>query len=208
MPKQTFFNLSEEKRKRIEKAALEEFANYPYLKSNINRIVENSKIAKGSFYQYFEDKKDLYKYLINSYAELKIEYMTKQKKKLTQNNFFEQLETLYILGIKFAREYPLFTKVSVKLIKGENEKLKREIFGESRAESEKFYQELILSAVENGEIDENFDLDFLSHLISSFSVDLIDYFFQEDYNSEENNFEEILDYLDQLIQILKNGLKK
>jgi len=57
MPKQTFFNLSPDKRGTIEQAALDEFTAYGFDNSNMNRIVAQSRIAKGSFYQYFEDKK-------------------------------------------------------------------------------------------------------------------------------------------------------
>ena len=60
MPKETFFNLPEVKRGAILDAALEEFAAYPYDQASVNRIVARAGIPKGSFYQYFENKKDLY----------------------------------------------------------------------------------------------------------------------------------------------------
>lgn len=62
MVHQTFYNLPEEKRERIVNAAIGEFSAYPYLETNINRIVAAAKIPKGSFYQYFDGKDDLYKY--------------------------------------------------------------------------------------------------------------------------------------------------
>lgn len=65
MPKETFFNLPEEKRQRILDLAIEEFAHHDYQNASISRIVAEASIAKGSFYQYFEDKADLYRYLLN-----------------------------------------------------------------------------------------------------------------------------------------------
>ena len=59
MPKETFLNLPEEKRNRILDAAIQEFAANPYDVASISNIVRKVGIAKGSFYQYFEDKKDL-----------------------------------------------------------------------------------------------------------------------------------------------------
>lgn len=206
MPKDTFFNLPDSKRKRIENAALNEFADFPYLKSNTTRIIENADISKGSFYQYFENKKDLYKYLIKSYGQLKIEYMLEREDELNKKDFFEQLRFLFLLGIEFARNYPLVTKMSTRLIKGDNEKLKREIYSENRTEVENFYQQLLQSAAEKGEIDAKLDIEFLAYLLRSFSTELVDYFFQQNYQAEENNFEEILSYLDQLIYVLKNGM--
>ena len=65
MPNQTFFNLPEKKRVTIIKLAIAEFANKDYKNASITKIVKQAKIAKGSFHQYFEDKKELYLYLVD-----------------------------------------------------------------------------------------------------------------------------------------------
>lgn len=67
MPTQTFFNLSEEKQKRLITGAMKEFSAKSLNDASISNIVKNSKISRGSFYQYFEDKKDLYFYLIGKF---------------------------------------------------------------------------------------------------------------------------------------------
>lgn len=56
----TFFNLAESKKERILKSAVSEFCSLPYEKTSINRIIEQAAIPKGSFYQYFDSKEDLY----------------------------------------------------------------------------------------------------------------------------------------------------
>lgn len=56
----TFERLPEEKRDRILQAARAEFLRYPYEKTSINRILAEAEIPKGSFYQYFDDKADLF----------------------------------------------------------------------------------------------------------------------------------------------------
>ncbi|MFV0561082.1 MAG: TetR/AcrR family transcriptional regulator [Enterococcus sp.] len=66
MPKKTFLHLSEEKRKRIMKAAKKEFARVPLNDASIAQIIKDAEIPRGSFYQYFEDKEDLYFYCIKS----------------------------------------------------------------------------------------------------------------------------------------------
>ena len=60
MPTDTFFRLPEEKRTRILEGAWSEFTAVPYAEASINRIVQTSRIPRGSFYQYFEDKNDLF----------------------------------------------------------------------------------------------------------------------------------------------------
>lgn len=65
MPKETFFHLTDEKKKRIMKAAEREFARMPLKDASISNIIKDAGIPRGSFYQYFEDKEDLYYYYFN-----------------------------------------------------------------------------------------------------------------------------------------------
>ena len=62
----TFFRLNEEKRERILAAARREFSEHVYEKSSINRILDEAEVPKGSFYQYFDDKSDLFYLCISS----------------------------------------------------------------------------------------------------------------------------------------------
>lgn len=62
MPTQTFFHLPEEKQQRLLEAARVEFSRVPLNEASIAQIVKLAGISRGSFYQYFEDKEDLYFY--------------------------------------------------------------------------------------------------------------------------------------------------
>lgn len=64
MPTNTFLNLSEEKKSKIIDAAKKEFERVPIEQVSIKNIVENAEIARGSFYQYFENKEDLFEYIM------------------------------------------------------------------------------------------------------------------------------------------------
>ena len=66
MPSQTFFNLPEEKQKKIIDAAIDEFAEVPFAEASINKIIKTAEISRGSFYMYFDDKYDLVMYLLGS----------------------------------------------------------------------------------------------------------------------------------------------
>ena len=61
----TFQNLKEDKKNRIIDAALEEFSTRPFNEASITNIVKNADISRGSFYQYFGNKENIYKYLVN-----------------------------------------------------------------------------------------------------------------------------------------------
>ena len=119
MPTNTFLNLSEEKQKKIIDAANKEFERVPIEQVSIKNIVETAEIARGSFYQYFEDKDDLFEYVIN----LKMGDMEKNMKKIIEKedgNIINVFTSLYDHLIKMGR------------IK-KNNKFFRQIFGNIRA---------------------------------------------------------------------------
>lgn len=64
LPKQTFFNLTDEKQATLIQAAKKEFSRVPLNDASISNIVKNAQIPRGSFYQYFEDKEDAFFYLL------------------------------------------------------------------------------------------------------------------------------------------------
>ena len=66
MPKKTFYNLSLEKQNVIIEAAKKEFSRVPVSEASIANIVTTAGIARGSFYQYFESKEDLFAFVFES----------------------------------------------------------------------------------------------------------------------------------------------
>ena len=70
MPTSTFFNLPPPKREKLLQAAIAEFARRPYGEVSINRIIQGAEIPRGSFYQYFADKTDLFRYVLRGYDKL------------------------------------------------------------------------------------------------------------------------------------------
>lgn len=60
MPTETWWNLPEEKRTRITDVAIAEFGARGFSAGSLNVIAREAGIAKGSLFQYFEDKLDLF----------------------------------------------------------------------------------------------------------------------------------------------------
>lgn len=70
MPTSTFYRLEESKRKRIIDAIVKECSNVPFEEVSINRIIKDAEISRGSFYQYFEDKHDMFNYLMEDIIQV------------------------------------------------------------------------------------------------------------------------------------------
>ena len=66
---ETFRRLPEEKRSRFLDAAWAEFTRVPMEAVSINQIVQKAGVPRGSFYQYFGDKEDLFLYLMEGVGD-------------------------------------------------------------------------------------------------------------------------------------------
>ncbi|MDQ1144074.1 AcrR family transcriptional regulator [Bacillus sp. SORGH_AS 510] len=69
MPKQTFFHLPKDKQDTLIQAAKKEFSRAPLHDASIANIIKDAGIPRGSFYQYFEDKEDLFYYLLSQLSQ-------------------------------------------------------------------------------------------------------------------------------------------
>ncbi len=204
MPKQTFFNLQEDKRERIVTASIEEFAEHYYHKASISRIVKNAGIAKGSFYQYFEDKKDLFKFIVEKIGERKMEYLGPEMSSIDKSDFFQVVRSMYISGIKFAMENPRLQEIGNNFVKDNDMNLKEEILGDTIPKSNELFVSLINKGIEKGDIDSSIDAKLTANIITNLSIIISDYFFNE---TNGKDYMEIMPLVDKMLYILENGIK-
>lgn len=94
MPTKNFYNLDIDKQKRILESAKKEFSENFYEDASINKIIKNINMPRGSFYLYFENKEDLYLYILELYLK---EFKNTLLDLLKQNNYdiFESFIKLY-----------------------------------------------------------------------------------------------------------------
>lgn len=69
LAKETFYNLDTKKQERILQVMTKIFQDKPFQDVTVKEIVEELGIARGSFYQYFEDLEDAYFEVINNEIE-------------------------------------------------------------------------------------------------------------------------------------------
>lgn len=80
MPTQTFFNLTDEKRTKIIDAAKKEFQQNSFYDASINKIIKEAGISRGSFYMYFENKEDLFIFLMDEFRRAMVEKIVSDNK--------------------------------------------------------------------------------------------------------------------------------
>lgn len=202
MPKDTFFNLPEEKKKRIIDAAIDEFSKYSFHKARITAIADKAGIAKGSFYQYFEDKKDLYKYLMELLVEKKLSYINQDMmKNKDKYGFFQLLREVYLSGIRFAKENPRLLPMGTMLAADKD--LLQEIYGEHQDISADFFKDLLEYGKEKGEIDPSIDISLVSNIMVSLTYSLTDLIIEDG----KLDFDD-MKIIDKMLYFLENGIKK
>ena len=110
MPTRTFFALPEERRRRLVEEAVVEFSERPYAEASLSQIAQRSRIAKGSFYQYFADKLDLYRWLVTEEAPRhKREFLAAAG---VSGDFWSELEASIERGLAFLVEHPRLARLT------------------------------------------------------------------------------------------------
>lgn len=115
MPKPTFLNLPDPKRAAITQILLEEFAANDYQSVSITRIVARAGIAKGSFYQYFEDKADAYLYLLDLAIQEKLAFIGSAPQQ-SSSDLFTTLRWMMDAGTRFEFSNPLYAQIGYRAV--------------------------------------------------------------------------------------------
>ncbi len=155
MPTQTFFNLPEEKREQIIQVAIDEFAENDYENVSISRIVARAGIAKGSFYQYFEDKDDLYAYLLGRLTQAKINFLSLDHPDPQHIGVFAYMRWLIEMGVAFQIAYPQLTRIGLRALNAG--KMPKAFEAQAREVSLAFYRRLVETGQQQGDIAAELD---------------------------------------------------
>ncbi len=200
MPKQTFFNLKEDKKEKIEKALIKEFSRNSFEKASISNIILEANIPRGSFYQYFEDKEDAIYYIIDKYLEKEknkiYQYLLKNK-----GDIFETAVNIYEDMAKITER-----DENERLLKNILQEVKKNninIFGECKEmlRSKRTIEKMINKEelkIENDD-DLQYFLRILNAIVRAISMEVV---------LKKITFEEGKQRLIREIEILKKGMKK
>jgi len=204
LPTDTFFNLSKGKKDRVLQAAIAQFANKGYSKASVTQIVQDAKIAKGSFYQYFIDKKNLYKYIVKLAINKKLDYINDINDSKI-DGIYDFLIQINIVIINFAEENLYLAKIINDLPNMEN----TEVYEELEFDHKKFGLNLFIprlkKAVHNEEIKSDINIHYTAHLLYNSSLFITDYFLEE---NEFNSLEDVMPVIENIIDLIISGIKK
>lgn len=205
MPTSTFFNLPKEKRGRVLDAAIDEFADNTYDQASIANIIRQAQIPRGSFYQYFIDKKDLYIYLLELIGDGKRRKLMPLLNNEKAGDFFQTLKALFQAGAEYLVEYPKLTRIAELFMIYPNQDIMQEFMGKNNVEALNFYKELLKKGVANGELNSEIDIDLVADLLMAISHVISERYVKE--NKFPSSIAATEDFV-QMLDFIKNGIAK
>lgn len=211
MPKQTFFNLPNEKREQIVNAAVEEFAENGLENASTNRIIANSNISKGSFYQYFEDKQDVFDYLMTLLTEEKMTFLQAVSPPDANMDTFGYYRWLVKRGMEFNSAHPRLAQAVTRVLLGEGLYYGKK-FADYREQSRQALEAMIEKAIQRGEMDPSVDIELAVMVMETWNNAITTYFLREGMKQDDFivwvRSPETQEKIDKLLYVMEYGLRK
>ncbi|NTV37525.1 MAG: TetR/AcrR family transcriptional regulator [Anaerolineaceae bacterium] len=214
MPYPTFFNLTQEKRQKILDTAIEEFAENDYENASISKIVETAGISKGSIYQYFTDKRDLYLYLLELVSTKKAEMMADANVRKPESNVFDYLRWLFREMSAFDVQHPRLAKIGYRAAYGKSP-LPDHVVARSKIATRQYFEDLIENGKTNGEVRPDVDASMAAFMFTAVLAELGKYILERtgidavnivDRGSFPIESPKALELFDQLVLMLQQGM--
>lgn len=217
MPSETFLNLPEEKRQRFIDVALAEFSEHNFDTASINRIIKEVGIARGSVYQYFSDKLDLWLYLKEYSEQQKLKFIQSPDRK-SFSSFWEFYRQLFWQGIEFDLNAPLCSRFLYRIGYKESSKEVQQYLDGWKNKAVVIFSQWVEQEKKTGDINPSIATETAVHFLISMSTSIAE-LLQSKYkvNFDENiksgkpvfadNIDEFKSAVDDIIQLLAKALK-
>lgn len=206
MPKETFLNLPKEKQDKIVLEAIKEFAYKGFNNGNIGTIAKNAGVSKGSMYQYFDDKKELYLHCIMWSYETSLN--------MTLVKGYDTMPLYDYFVISFKLSWPFLTKyrdvyIFLENVAFEASKLNIDALNILLTKSENFTLELIKKNQKNGYLRTDLDaktlLIYIEGVVQQFKKEMAKLAKAKHKEIINTTYEEYENLIADMIKLLKTG---
>jgi len=200
LPKKTFFNIDKAKQRTITSSAVDVFVRDGYDNASVAQIIKQANIPRGSFYQYFEGKQDLFLYCMEIYQEKKLKMFEPILSQIGSKPFLDLYLPLVEYGLKFARKYPKAQLIGLQLFKSNDLSLEN-VLKHFQENGVKMIEDYLKIDQEKGFIKPNVDINTLAMMLYRLNArDILEMLY-----SDEKSDEEILSVTKKTLDIILNG---
>ncbi|WP_026884580.1 TetR/AcrR family transcriptional regulator [Clostridium akagii] len=213
MPKETFFNLDEQKQKKIINKTMKEFAEKGYKNGNIGTIAKNAGVSKGSMYQYFDDKKELCLYCVKLACDISFKYVDNKIKDCYDMSVFDYIYFGYKNAwtlFKDEREVYVFLQNISLDIKSD---ISEDVFNIIGKESQLYFKQ-IMEMIENNKKQGLMRRDistaniwiYISAVSGKFKEGMLVIAKEKGKEIYDMSFEDFEPFIKDMISLMKNGI--
>lgn len=171
MPKPTLLNIAPDKRGRVVREAARLFAERGYEAADMAALAERCGIAKGSLYNYFASKDELYRYVCQ-------DGLQRSRAAVWGGvhpswDLFRVLEHTFRAGVDFAREHPELVRLYLSVGTVGLEETVGELSAEVEGPTAERLKALLRAAAEQGRVRADLDVPLAAWQINNAYVMLL-----------------------------------
>lgn len=214
MPKDTFKQLPAEKRERIIVAAATLFAERGFSATDVAQIAKQAGVAKGSLYNYFESKEDLYFFVCRDGLE-------RSRRAIYGGiepgwDVYRQIEHIFRQGARFARVHPEYIQLYLAVSSAGMDRFARNLSLEVEKYTADHLKKLIGDSIHQGIVRPDIDVNLTAFLINSlyimFVISLVSSHFRirmKEYLAVQGELDDeaVADPLDRVIRLIQSFLR-
>ncbi|MFZ7104105.1 MAG: TetR/AcrR family transcriptional regulator [Peptococcaceae bacterium] len=209
MPKRTFNRLDDDKKERVMRAAIEEFQAHGFEKAKIEVIAKKAGVAKGSIYQYFDDKKELFLYSVTWTLEYFMKVIDRQTP-LKDMDVYDYFLSGSRERFALLKKEPLLVAFSLNVTSGKYGSLAKEANSELYRMGEEYELRLIANGQKRGtvraDLDDKILLLFFQGVTEKFTEVLLAKAKNFNYEPTEEQFCEMESIMKNMVLLLKRGM--
>lgn len=168
MPKKTFFKIAEDKRERFLTEAACLFAERGFNQTDLAELAGRAGVAKGSIYNYFESKEDLYLYVCRDGIERSRNAIYGSMD--PSWDLYRQVEHIFRQGARFVQAHPEYLILYSSVSSAGMERFSGQISLEVEKFTADHLKRLIHRDMLRGLIRDDVDVNFAAFLINSLYI--------------------------------------
>lgn len=197
MPKETFTKIAADKRERLLREAARLFAERGFNQTDVAELASRAGVAKGSIYNYFESKEDLYLFVCQDgmersrnavYGDLNSEW-----------DIYRQLAHIFRQGMRFVLAFPEYLSLYDGIASPGMERFADQLSLAVEKHTSDYLKQLIRRDIERGLVRSDLDVNYTAFLLNSLYIVLLTSLVSQHYKIRMREYLEIEDTLDESV---------
>jgi TetR/AcrR family transcriptional regulator len=199
-------SLKPAKREVIFDAAVREFAENGYSSASMNSLVKNAGISKGSIFQYFRSKGDLFDSVVSVALGRIKSYLKSVKSETEDQCLVDRLAEFLRRGFQFIDEHPHLARIYFHLLRsGDAPFSSKQLAGITRS-STRFLRTLLIEAQDKQEISSKHNAERMAFLLNAMLEKLLSAYYSQHQAQNLDLYQAGQDTREEWISLLKSLL--